>query len=92
MNIPQRLPFNWKNPIGYSIAVVVQLHMVSLCLRYIDCVMILGFAALLFAFTFVKDIKGDLERFNRLAKIKKTQDRSMKPLCEIIGFQIELRR
>lgn len=86
-----RLPFDWKNPIGYLIAVAVQLQIHLIFFRYIACFFTLVCAQLMFVFSVVKDIKGELNRFNEIARTKKTQCRSMKQLSEIISIHISLK-
>lgn len=89
----QRFPFDWKNPIGYSVAVAQQLHIVLLSLQYINTFFCLEFGGLLFTFSLVKDIKGDLHRFNRVAKNKKSQSKiaCMKQLAQLIRFHADIK-
>lgn len=72
-------------------AVALQMHMASILISYIECFLTLGFAGLLFAFTVVDDIKGDLNRFNEIAKHKRSQPNCMEKLTKLIRFHINLK-
>lgn len=91
VNYIQRFPFDWKTPIGYLIAVALEIQMTIALLRYIECFVVLGFAGLLFAFSAIKDIKSDWNRFDKIARNKTTQCRSKKQLSKTICFHINLR-
>lgn len=85
----QRFPFDSRNPFGYSLAVLLQLEILNFSLHYICTFFCLGFAGLLFEFSFVKDLKGDLNKFNKIAKRKKSQAHCTKHLTEFIRFYID---
>lgn len=90
MKNSHRTPFDYKNPIGYSIAVALQLRFAVIPLRYIQCFLTLGFAGLLFSFSIVKDLNHSLKLFNRMAskkaKTKQNQSELMDALFELIRF------
>lgn len=85
----QRFPFDSRNPFGYSLAVLLQLEILNFLLHYICTFFSLGFAGLLFEFSFVKDLKGDLNKFNNIAKRKKSQAHCTKHLTEFICFYMD---
>lgn len=86
-----RLPFDWKNPLGYAISVYLQLTLAFNSIRYIECFLIYGFAGLLLAFSIVKDIKNALNRFNKRARTKKFVTHGMKKLSKLIQLDVDLR-
>lgn len=87
----QRLPFDWKNPIGYLMAVALQIQIASVLIQYIETFLTLGFAGLLFIFSLVKDLINDLKRFNKTAKSKKSQLPTVKELlANLICYDINL--
>lgn len=74
-------------------AVVLLTHMALIIIRYIECFLTLGFAGLLFEFSFVKDIKSDLKQFNKIAKNKKSKSPIIEEqLVKLINFDVDLRQ
>lgn len=66
--------------------------MALIIIRYIECFLTLGFAGLLFEFSFVKDIKSDLKQFNKIAKNKKSKSPIIEEqLVKLINFDVNLR-
>lgn len=66
--------------------------MTLLQLRYTQCFLTLGLAGLLFAFSIVKDIKNNLNEFNKMAKTRRSQSsNAMEQLVKLIGYDINLR-
>lgn len=88
-----RFPFDWKNPVGYLVAVAVQLHMTLIIVRYIECFLIFGLAGVLFGFSIANDIKNNLKQFNKIAKSKKSiLPNIMEQLVALIHFDVDLRQ
>lgn len=68
-----RLPFYWKNPIAYLIAIVLQMGIVTLSLGFVAPFMSLGIVAFLFSFSISKDLRRDIQSINEKAKIGHSQ-------------------
>lgn len=74
-------------------AVAVQFHMSLMLVDYIDCFFNLGLAGILFGFSFINDLKGDLKQFNEIAKNKNSQlSKTVERLVEFIHFDVDLRQ
>lgn len=84
--IYRRLPFNWKNPIGYWIAVNLQLVFAATPLEFMGCFVSLAFASLIFVFSFRKDISDHLNEIDQDIKSKKLRSKVMEQLAELIQF------
>lgn len=57
----RRLPFDWKNPIGYLIATVIQLEMIKNSFRYTVSMLAIGIAFYMFSIMLVKDVIDNLQ-------------------------------
>lgn len=82
----KRYPFDWKNPIGYGIAMAFE-FLSGWCTFFV-ALAILKFAIgiYLFVFSMVEDIKCDLESINRNAKFKKTRVEVVQQFSGIVQF------
>lgn len=59
-----RLPFDWKNPVGYLIAVAFQCALIVSPLRYITCMMSIGFAIYVVTAAISRATITDLQSIN----------------------------
>lgn len=75
-----RLPFNWKNPIGYLIAVALECTLLLNPLRYMATMMTIGFAIFVFAIEFSSTIVDDMRALNKCAKVKRSQQKHIHDL------------
>lgn len=82
----KRFPFDWKNPIGYVVAIAYE-YMGGVCTFFV-AMAILKYAIVVYFFLFsmIDDIKCDLESINRNAKKKKTRMEVVKQFSEMIQF------
>lgn len=55
--LPMWFPFDWKTPVGYSIAVMVQFVVARLTMRFIGCFLSIGVASFAFSLSVCKDLK-----------------------------------
>lgn len=63
-----RLPFDWKNPLGYLVAVILQYIMALYCLMLAFCCVFHGIGCCLFFYTIVsKSVKDNLKQINENA-------------------------
>ena len=81
-----RFPFDWKNPIGYLIAVGLQLIMVFIALHYVACFLTLAIGSVMFSLSIAEDIKDSLIFIDESAKSKQSLPHMMKQLIELIRF------
>lgn len=81
-----RLPFDYKSPVGYTLAIFVQYFAVYMPLRYIECFMCFGVAIFLFSLSLAKDIGIFVESIDKNAKAKKHRTIIYKQLCKTIQF------
>lgn len=78
-------PFNWKNPIGYSIAVAWEYTSIFILIRFLGCLVPLVLACFFFAFSITNDWKGDLRKLNEMANTKHPSEAKIfKQLIEFI--------
>ena len=86
LSFDKRFPFDWKNPIGYFIAVLLQIHIVSIPFRYVAPFASLGIAALLFSCSMAKDVKNDIDAINESAQLERSREYIFEQLSELIQF------
>lgn len=70
----KRIPFNWQNPFGYSVALILQFIFISYLLHYIACFVTLAFGAYLFATSINRSMKDNLHSISKIAKERKTKE------------------
>lgn len=68
-----RLPFYWKHPITYLIAILLQMGIVTLSLGFVAPFMSLGIVAFLFSFSVSKDLRRDIRSINEKTKVDQSQ-------------------
>lgn len=85
-NFSQRFPFDWRNPIGYFIAVILQFELASSILEYEACSVCLSFACVLFIFSFAKDVKNHSRVIDENIKTEKSRRKVIEQLSDFIQF------
>lgn len=76
----ERLPFNWRDPIGYSMAVSLQIIIASYPFRYLACFVTFALGGYLFTITMANDVidviksinddlKSEIDTFKKLSKL-----------------------
>lgn len=78
------LPFNWKNPRGYLIAIIWQYVSIFVLLRFLACLGTLVVACFIMSISVTKDWKGDLRTMKKMAKTKQSEADIFKHLTEFI--------
>lgn len=63
-----RLPFDWKHPSGYFVAICLQYFMLIEVLAFLACAIALVLEFFLLAFSFTKDMRNHLRSFNQMIK------------------------
>lgn len=82
----QRIPFEWKNPIGYLIAVLLQFGIWFFLDLYLACFLTLAFGYFLFTLSIAKDMIDALQSINEHLKKKKPKKRILKQLNNFISM------
>lgn len=79
-----RFPFDWKNPLGYFIAVYLQFIIVSMPLQYMGCFLTFALTAFLYSLSLAKNMTNNLRSVDKNAKAKLPQTVIYKEVCEMI--------
>lgn len=87
-----RLPFDWKNPIGYLIAVTIQVAMLLIVYGDIACIWAFVVSAFLFALTAASDLNLELTEINKNTKTKRTRLYVRAQLIELLQFYSRFKR
>lgn len=87
-----RLPFDWKNPFGFIIAIVLESIGIWFGVSFTACLVTFGIGSYLFEITFTKIIKRSLRNINHSAKKKKSKIELMKQLSDYIEHQTAEKR
>lgn len=77
-----RFPFDWRNPIGYIIAVAIQTTVVALAAKNPSFTWSFCLASFWFATTITKDLRLHLKNMSKNAKKKKNRAQIMGKLTE----------
>lgn len=88
----KRFPFNWKNPCGYMMAVVVQSLWVSVVFTIIGCILLLSFGCFVFSLTAAKTLKSDLHSIDKMARKKNSRCGMYKKLCKFLEIHANLKQ
>lgn len=83
-HITMRFPYDWKNPIGYSVAVSTQYLLAFYPSQFIGCFMNLAFGSFMFAKIFVIILKNELHAINKMAIHKKSRKNMREKISKII--------
>lgn len=81
-----RFPFDTKQPLGYSVASILQFLFTS-CIFTITAVCVaVGLGTFLLAISLTKDIQNDFILINKNAKSKRKRGHALKQLSELIQY------
>lgn len=81
-----RVPFDWKNPIGYLIAIIWEYITVVYAFMVVGILTTFGFGTFLLALTALDDVKVGLKKINDLAKFEKNRAQTSNLLGDSIQF------
>lgn len=70
-----RLPFNWRTPIGFSVACLIQLRIISIPLCFVRTLLLLAAGSLIFSLSIAEDHECDLNSINE--SIRSEQSRAL---------------
>lgn len=77
---PKRFPFEWNNPTGYLIAVIIEYITYAYAYFLIGCTLALGIGAFWFAIGVCKEIQCILQSINDTAQANENQSTELKRL------------
>lgn len=81
-----RLPFDWRNPTGYVIAILMLMRIVEMPLHFIGCFVSLASACFLFSMSLAKDVQDDIHAINKNTRKKQTRADIHKQFIEFTRF------
>lgn len=84
-------PFDWKNPYGYSIAVILQFTVALLLLHYLACFISIAFVSYFIATTLNGFMKDDLQSINKMAKRKTSKSDIFEPFSRFVRSHAEIK-
>lgn len=87
-----RFPFDWKNPIGYLIAVTLQYIMIMYMFFVISSMLSLGIGAFMFSVKAVDDVKMCMKSVNECAIVKGKQSKAFKRIAGYIQLHAYLKQ
>lgn len=87
-----RVPFDWKNPIGYFIAFILQAVCAALLIDDASFCMSFTISTFLFGITVAKDVKRNLKKINKSAKTKEHRSLIMGQLTELLDLFSSLKQ
>lgn len=85
-------PFDWENPIGYSIAVILQFVIVFYFLHYVACFLSIALAAYLITNSISGFLNDDFQIINEMAKNKASESNILKPFSKLIFSITEIKQ
>lgn len=90
LQIDYRLPFDWKTPSGFLIALSIQ-SILSICVMVtLECLAIFGLGTCLMLFPLTKDMKNNLRTISHDARRKKNRSKIIKQFSQFIQFHSKL--
>lgn len=88
----RRVPYDWKNPIGYLVTTIYQYISLRRMLGLLELFVMFGIGSLLFVITVVRDMKMILKSANERAIAgKQNQSQALKKLHEFIKIHAMLK-
>lgn len=86
-----RLPFDWKSPTGYVIAILLQFIIVFYECSYLACFLTLALGIYLFILSFAKDMIDELQTINDRVKMENSIAQIRNQLNEFITMQSDIK-
>lgn len=72
-----RFPFDWKTPIGYFVAIILQHIISAISFTVVACALSYAIGGCLIAFSMLKEIRRILSKINRNAKSSRNDQRTV---------------
>lgn len=90
--VSQRFPFDWKNPIGYYIAVSLQYFGAKMALSYVGCFLSFGVASFAFSIAVCRDLKYELNLIDGNVKIGKRRCQIFSKFMKFIDLHTNMKQ
>lgn len=87
-----RYPFDWKNPIGYFVAVTFQYISAVYLFTFTNCLIFFGIGSFIFEHSATNDLKNDLKSSNGIVKIKRKRAQVLDRVSDFIQFYSKLKQ
>lgn len=87
-----RLPFNWKNPIGYSFAVLFHFILYTYIFSTMMTMVSVSVASFLYEFSLTEDLKCILHSIDENSKTKKNRRNLYAPFAEFINLHSDTKQ
>ena len=81
-----RYPIDWKHPIGYLIAIGLEIVSVFVALHYVTCFLTFAIGCVMISLAVAKDIKDSLILMDENAKSKQYRLHMVERFMELIRF------
>lgn len=91
-SVCKRLPFVWRNPLGFSVAIAIQYTMMSYAAMIGACIIAFAFGFYLYTTAMTKCIQGSLFHINRSAQSKNNRKNIHEQLAEFIRFHSRVKQ
>lgn len=86
------MPFDWKSPIGYLIAVLLELVVALYPMCYLGSFLSLAVGSFIFATAVTKDLDGTLASIKKLAKKKRQNSQLFKQFAKFYQLHTDLKQ
>lgn len=87
-----RIPFDWRNPIGYALAVTLESIYAINLMWMVGCIASFGFGCHLNAATGIKELESGAHEFNEFLEINKDPLRRFKYFVSLIDWYSNLKQ
>lgn len=88
----QRIPFNTKHPIGFSVAIVIQFVLIRNVMILLYCFLLIGIATLPMLFPLTDDIKCDMKTIQKSLKNKRKRSKIIESLSQFVQSHADARQ
>lgn len=88
--LPVWLPFDWKNSVGYMLAILIELLSMIILFRFLASNVTFALGPFLFSLSFAEDLTTQLHSVNKCIHAKKSESKILKRLSEIIDMQADV--
>lgn len=88
----RRLPFDWRNPVGFVLATFIQLVVMFLAGQYLNAILSLAFGFVMFQIAVAKNMMVELRSINKRIKEKKSESDILKRLGRVINLHTDAKQ
>lgn len=88
----KRLPFDWRNPTGYLLAIVIEFLVAFCVLSFIACFSTFAFGSFMFALSFAKDLIAEVNSINKCMRTGKSETKILKRFVKSIALHADMKQ